>query len=377
MDRRQFLLTEAVDDISNISNGSGRKIRWCCSTCKLVYVAKMYSRMGGLSGCPYCSNRKVSPTNNIKFVAPLLAGEVLTGNSEEIIAGSNRKIQWKCSKCAHIWNASPNIRVFRKIGCPACAGHVATIQHNLFIYHPVLASELLEDDPTTICPRSSKRCRWKCKECDYIWTTAVNSRVKSDRVTGCPACFGRVANNSNNLLINFPEIARELVSENPSNVTSFSNKKLKWACSKCSETFDMVVGNRTVGGQNCPKCSNGGGFKTSKQGWFYILDAGTHRIIGITNNLEKRIKQYPSTRKLVWWITGPGLEIRKLETRVIREIPKIKKIKVEAEGEMRESTIMTVKDIIELVKSNQLKDHRFLEMEHGVEDDVVDIEEVS
>lgn len=63
----------------------------------------------------------------------------------------------------------------------------------------------------------------------------------------------------NSLEVRFPEIAREWDSEKniiaPSKVSPFSRKKVFWICSKCNNSFQMVIGDRTGNKKcGCPKC---------------------------------------------------------------------------------------------------------------------------
>ena len=37
-----------------------------------------------------------------------------------LLPKSNKKVWWKCTKCAHKWFTSINSRIGRNSGCPAC-----------------------------------------------------------------------------------------------------------------------------------------------------------------------------------------------------------------------------------------------------------------
>ena len=77
-------------------------------------------------GCPYLSGKAVCPGyNDLATKEPEIASELYdTKNhgvkAENIIAYSNRKYWWKCSKCGHIWRAAVVTRVSQGSGCPHC-----------------------------------------------------------------------------------------------------------------------------------------------------------------------------------------------------------------------------------------------------------------
>jgi hypothetical protein len=52
---------------------------------------------------------------------PELAKEY-QGDANLIIAGTHKKLLWKCITCEHEWNSTGDKRVKLKRGCPACAG---------------------------------------------------------------------------------------------------------------------------------------------------------------------------------------------------------------------------------------------------------------
>jgi hypothetical protein len=55
----------------------------------------------------------------MKTTHPHLAKELI-GNPEEIMAGTGKKLRWKCQDCKYIWVTQGNYRVKGR-GCPKCA----------------------------------------------------------------------------------------------------------------------------------------------------------------------------------------------------------------------------------------------------------------
>ena len=94
---------------------------------------------------------------------------------------------------------------------------------------------------------SKKKVWWLCPK-GHSFESMPNSRTASK--TGCPYCSGQKVSESNNLLVLFPEIAKEwhptLNGElAPEQFTAGSSrKKVWWLCPK-GHSYDSVIANRT------------------------------------------------------------------------------------------------------------------------------------
>ncbi|MBU1166943.1 DEAD/DEAH box helicase family protein, partial [Patescibacteria group bacterium] len=124
---------------------TGKKLWWKCGKCGHEWQATGANRVYG-TGCPACASKVVTATNNLTVTHPHLATEYMDGNElpvGQVIAGTNKKLWWKCSKCGHEWQAKGNTRS-SGAGCPACAGQVATATNNLTVTHPHLATEYMD-----------------------------------------------------------------------------------------------------------------------------------------------------------------------------------------------------------------------------------------
>jgi glutaredoxin/DNA-directed RNA polymerase subunit RPC12/RpoP len=89
--------------------------------------------------CPFCSNRRLSVTNNVLMVRPDLAKEWHPSlnhkwTPENTIIYSTRKIWWVCSKYDdHIWTTTVNKRMSSsKTGCPFCYNYKNKSEEKLF-----------------------------------------------------------------------------------------------------------------------------------------------------------------------------------------------------------------------------------------------------
>ena len=101
--------------------GSSKKVWWKCSKGH-EWQSTIADRNTG-KNCPYCSNRYVNDDNCLMTLNPELSKEWNYDKNEEltpddIVAGSGRKVWWKCSK-GHEWQANISSRN-KGNGCPYC-----------------------------------------------------------------------------------------------------------------------------------------------------------------------------------------------------------------------------------------------------------------
>jgi len=97
---------------------SGRRVKWKCSLGH-KWVAVLWSRSNG-KGCPVCANKKVQVGfNDLATTHPEIAVQADGSNPTTIIAGSKKKLSWKC-ELGHQWKAQVGDRT-RGRGCPSCS----------------------------------------------------------------------------------------------------------------------------------------------------------------------------------------------------------------------------------------------------------------
>jgi uncharacterized Zn ribbon protein len=113
--------------------GTNKSLHWICSECSHEWAANGNNRVGrNKTGCPACDNKIIhrDGRNSMRNTHPHLAAEFdMEKNSpltpDTLIAGTNKKLHWICSKCTHEWTALSNSRSKSVLpaGCPACAKH--------------------------------------------------------------------------------------------------------------------------------------------------------------------------------------------------------------------------------------------------------------
>ncbi|MEH7176792.1 zinc-ribbon domain-containing protein [Neobacillus vireti] len=119
--------------------------------------------------------------------------------------------------------------------------------------------------------KSNKKFWWRCSK-GHEWQTTVANRTRN--IGGeCPYCSGFYASPENNLLVIYPEIAKEwhatLNLDTPQDVTPKSKQKRWWICDRDHETYREV--QKKVVSKACPECLKKE--KTSFPEWviyFYI-----------------------------------------------------------------------------------------------------------
>ena len=255
-------------DPKNVTPGSVKKVWWICkNNHEHRFEATITDRVKGKS-CQICypPNHKpnVLPTLNIANPGLLKEWDYRKNkslNPNTITSGSAKKVWWICKVCGHSWESSVVNRYRKGKGCPKCAGYVTTKEKSLAIMFPEIADEWSYEKNNDLTPEnvsygSGKKVWWICKNNNtHIWQAMIRDRTKKVPTT-CPYCRQR----KSILSIDFPFIANEWHptkngSLKPSDVTSKSNKKVWWLCSKNNNhEWEAEVKNRTILNSGCPIC---------------------------------------------------------------------------------------------------------------------------
>jgi hypothetical protein len=107
----------------------------------------------------------------------------------DLLAGTNKKLDWKCSTCEHEWKAAGSCRVNKRGGsnCPACVNLVINNfdgLNSMANTHPELAKEY-QGDATKVIAGTGKKLNWKCSTCEHEWDARGADRCKG---RGCKIC---------------------------------------------------------------------------------------------------------------------------------------------------------------------------------------------
>lgn len=197
--------------------------------------------------------RKVIPgVNDLGTLSPDLAKEADGWNPNEVIAGSGKRLPWKCSK-GHSYTAIVGDRFRRGDNCPICSNKIILSGFNdLSTTFPELAIEADGWDPKLVSAGSSKKLAWKCAK-GHKWNDTANHRT--GRKSGCPVCINRSRRvGINDLATTHPDLANEADGWDPKDHVAGSNSLLPWVC-KEGHKWLAKPNDRTGRGNGCGTCS--------------------------------------------------------------------------------------------------------------------------
>lgn len=251
---------------TQISFGSTRRVWWKCLKGH-EWQTSPNSRCQNnkiLSGCPYCSNKRVfAGYNDLATTNPLIAKEWNYNRNGDLLpsmvtSGSNKKVWWVCTE-GHEWQAAISDR--RLQGCPYCSRHRAIFgQTDLASTSPKLLNEWDYErnghlNLKEISISSKKKVWWKCSK-GHRWEATINNRQRGDK---CPYCSNR------KLLVGFndfktkcPKLINEWDFEKNHNISPESilvscDKKVWWKC-QLGHSWRANIQYRRVG-NGCPICA--------------------------------------------------------------------------------------------------------------------------
>ncbi len=132
----------------SVSAGSERTVWWKCAKGH-EWQAKVSSRSGKNTGCPFCMNRQVLVGyNDLATTHPQLAGQWQSELNETLTPemftyGSSRSVWWQCED-GHIWKAPISRRAgVQGSGCPFCNGRLSRTKR---LYYESVKKELLQQE---------------------------------------------------------------------------------------------------------------------------------------------------------------------------------------------------------------------------------------
>jgi len=209
----------------------------------------------------------------LSITHPEIAAEwhpTLNGNgaAENVGAGSNKAVWWRCSKGPdHEWQAPPCRRTSPKAptGCPFCAGKQVSATNSLARAHPSLATQWHPTKnegvtPNDVTAGTNRKFWWVCPAIEvHEWKASVANRVKGQ---GCPFCSGRRATKDTSLATARPEIAALWHcamngSRTPDQFLPNSNIRVWWKCPVAPDhEWEASVYSVTKSTQSgCPFCA--------------------------------------------------------------------------------------------------------------------------
>ncbi len=239
-------------DPKTVVAGSGMKIEWRCQRGHF-WKASAYNRSTHKTGCPVCKNKLVQiGFNDLATTHPEIAREANGWDPKTVVAGSGKKVEWRCKK-GHVWENAISKRTLGS-QCPVCINRIIQTGFNdIATTHPDTAREANGWSPERVGAGYGKKLSWKCRE-GHIWNASPESRTQ--KLTGCPFCTNRTIEiGFNDLATTHPEIAREANGWDPKTVVAGSHKILEWQCRE-GHIWNASPENRALKESGCPVCKN-------------------------------------------------------------------------------------------------------------------------
>lgn len=131
----QFWSDKNILHPDEISYGRHGNFWWKCKNghnfkTSIWNMKAAFDRKSESQGCPYCSGMFVTKKNSLQTKAdPLLLVEWNYRKNgdltpSKLMAGSNKMVWWKCSKCGYEWEKKVQQRFLWGTPCPKCKGKI-------------------------------------------------------------------------------------------------------------------------------------------------------------------------------------------------------------------------------------------------------------
>lgn len=179
----------------DVTPGAGVRVWWRCKKGPdHVWDCRVADRED--SGCPFCSNKRLSATNTLAVTDPALAAQwdwTRNGDltADDVTAHSTRSVYWKCPAGPdHAWQA---VITTRRQGpaCPFCANKRVSVTNSLAARYPRIAAEWHPKKNGALTPHdvtfgATRRVWWRCVS-GHEWQISVGGRTHKE--AGCRACY--------------------------------------------------------------------------------------------------------------------------------------------------------------------------------------------
>ena len=224
---------------------------------------------------------------------PELAKQASGWDAKDYVAGSNKRLSWKCSN-GHTWETFIQNRTRKGQGCPYCSGvRISVGVNDLGSTHPLVAVEADGWDPQKFRASHELLMNWKCPK-GHEYQARIADRIKWKK--GCLVCSGR----NKTLTDGFPSLAAEADGWDPAQTHIGSKQVKKWKCSK-GHSFRATVQKRTSRGDGCPYCY--GRYPIVGETDLETLNPNLAKEWHPTLNRELTPKEFTaSSGKKLWWL---------------------------------------------------------------------------
>jgi hypothetical protein len=103
-----------------ISTGSEKKVWWRCNAKHHLYPRNIDREAKGKPQCPTCKKDNQKYLSDYPELLKEFAYDLNDVSPEELTAGSDIPVQWRCIQHEHVWQNSPYHRIKEQSKCPYC-----------------------------------------------------------------------------------------------------------------------------------------------------------------------------------------------------------------------------------------------------------------
>lgn len=257
-----------------VAKQSNKKYKFNCLVCNHSYEQRPYHKTSG-SGCGFCSNKKLC--GNLECIYCLEKSaycyKSIWSNenklkSYQVTKNTHKIYKFNCLKCKHVYEQEPNTKTIQGCSCPFCSNHTLCgnleclncLEKSAYCYNDIWSNEN-ELKSYQVFKNSNKKIKFNCTICKHTYEKQPNSK------NGCPFCSNRqlCCNLECIYCLEKSAYCYENIWNNQNikksyEVTMSSNKKYKFNCLECKQTYEQTLGNKT-NGNRCPYCKH----KTEKK----------------------------------------------------------------------------------------------------------------
>lgn len=190
--------------------------------------------------------------------------------SYQVFKQSNKKYKFNCYTCNHIYEQAPDCKI-NGSGCPFCVSKelcgnlecTYCLNKSAYCYENIWGNEN-KLKSYQVFKSSGKIIKFNCLVCNHIYEQMPASKTNGN---GCPFCSNRqlCGNLECIYCLNKSAYCYNNIWSNENlkksyEVTKSCNKKYKFNCLTCNNTYVQSLNNKT-GGRGCSLCKN----KTEKK----------------------------------------------------------------------------------------------------------------
>ena len=236
------------------------RVQCKCNICEYSWPASYTNLVYNEgTGCPSCSgNLKISYARrckNLQQCADIEELEFLERIPNTSLKETKPKT--RCLKCQNVWRPSYPSLVYRKSGCPDCAGNATITQARA---EEAVQKVCKKKNTKLLKPfkmQGGKHTRlnlW-CNQCNHAWEPVYNKFICSGNA--CPKCNGNHSPSQTEAELEIKEICQEISAEwdGPVVYEGAQRTYVPLACSVCNFKWEPLYSNLKYHLSGCPACA--------------------------------------------------------------------------------------------------------------------------